>query len=828
MILFRNTIMWLINPLNTLSVLIIILTCSISAMGQNPVVKEVKAHRIPEGTKILLDGMPDEAIWGSAIPATGFVVYEPGFGTVAKQQTQASFLYNDYGLYAGLMMFDTAPDSIFTDLSVRDDEGNTDWIALLLSPANDGQNGYIFEVTAAGVQLDSKIIMDGEADDLSWDAVWYSKTMINDSGWSAEILIPWSAIRFPNNAEQTWDLNLMREVRRYREQSTWSPVDRTRHGFLTQSGKLTDLKDLHTPVRLSLMPYGSAYLQKLTNSNEPSYTFNAGLDLKYGVLNNYTLDMTLVPDFGQVRSDDEIYNFSPHEVKYNDNRPFFTEGTELFTKAGIFYSRRIGKQPSGYYQVYNELETGDSILSNPQETQLINATKFSGRGSNGFAVGVFNAMTREARAHILDASGTEEYFVTQPFTNYNMVALDQSLPYNSYIHFANTNLSQKNYNANVAATAFQFKNRKQKHAFSGDGSWSRQNPIESNREEGYRYGFSLSRISGNIRWNVNHSVVSRDYNPNDMGYLTTTNVASISGSVGYYQFQPRRKMLNHHVVLFSSYNMLHQDYRFTYAQINLRANTTYKNRLSLGGSFEIVPTHMQDYYEARIPGRVFVQPGYLYFGTWLSPDYRKKFLVDLNVSGWKNNDTLQKGYSVSVSPRLRLSNRSIVVAGISLNQELPSVGYTDNAVFADSNIVLFGARNINTLTNTLSANYIVSPLSSFSLRIRHYWVTTHYLRYYALAESGHLVPTGFTGNYNFTLNIFNIDLGYAWNFAPGSYLNVMYKHALFRNEAYKVQTHYLRNWRDMLDSPANNSISVKLIYYIDYETIRRSLKSTEL
>lgn len=792
--------------------------------GQTIHRKSVLAGRIPSGTVIQLDGRIEESIWSSVTPATGFVVYEPGFGQQPKQQTEVYFLYNDYGLYAGLKMPDASPDSIFRDLSVRDDEGNTDWIALLISPSNDGQNGYLFEVTAAGVQVDSKIIMDGEADDISWDAVWYSKVAITESGWSAEFLIPWSALRFPNDAEQSWDLNIMREVRRSREQSTWSPVDRTKHGFMTQSGKLTGLNQLHTPVRLALMPYGSVYLQKFTNAKEPSQTFNAGMDLKYGLWNNYTLDLTLIPDFGQVKSDDEIYNFSPFEVKYNENRPFFTEGTELFSKAGIFYSRRIGKRPDGYYQVYDYMGPGDSLLKNPQETQLINATKFSGRASNGFALGVFNAMTREAGALILDSSGTENYLVTQPFTNYNMVALDQSLVNNSYVHLANTNLSRKGYNANVTATNFQLKNRQQRYAITGEGAWSRIVPEGNTPAFGYRYGLGVSRISGNFRWNIDHSVIGDKYNPNDMGYITATNTATVSGSMGYYQFQPIGKMLNYNIVFYSALNMLHEDYRFTYLQINLRANTTYRNRLSLGGSTEVVPTEMHDYYESRVPGRVFIKPGYFFIQGWLSPDYRKKFLVDINAAVWRNFDTIQKGYSLSLSPRLRLSNRSLLVGSVSLNTELPVIGFTDMVSYNDSSLILFGARNIYTITSTISANYILNPISSFSLRVRHYWVTTQYLRLYALSTDGIPVPTSYTGNYNFTLNIFNIDLGYAWNFAPGSYLNIVYKQALYSRENYKVEHHYIRNWNMMLESPANNSISLKLIYYIDYETIRRNLK----
>jgi hypothetical protein len=806
---------------NYLSILFILITTGATLQAQ-PGKPTVTAVRLPENVTITLDGYLNEAIWHEVKPATGFVVYEPAFGKKPYQETEVYFLYDDYGLQVGFKMHDNAPDSIYKDLSVRDNEGNTDWVALILSPANDGQNGFLFKVTAAGVQIDSKIIMDG--DDESWDAVWYSKTAIVDSGWTAEFLIPWSALRFPNQSAQTWDVNIMREVRRYREVSTWHPVNKKIHGFLPQSGQLTGLNDLKTPVRLALMPYASGYLQKLTNQPNASWTFNAGLDVKYGILNNYTLDVTLIPDFGQVRSDDEVYNFSPHEIRYNENRPFFTEGTELFDKAGIFYSRRVGSRPAGYFNVYSNLQEGEQIVNNPAETQLINATKFSGRDSKGFAIGLFNAMTAPSNAVIADSLGNERNLETQGFTNYNMLLFDQSLKNNSYIHVANTNLYRHDFVANVTATSFQVKDKNQRIAFSGDGAVSQRVASELNADPGYRYGINISKIRGNLRWRVSHATINRHYNPNDMGYQAGNNTSNFYGEVGYYQWKPGRRLLSYNSVLSANYNMLEEDFRFTYLQFNLRGVAVTVKQLWIGYGFEIVPTDFHDYFEARIPGRVFIQPGFTFLRLWTSPDYRKKFLVDLNASGWKSHDGIQQGYTFNAGPRLRLNSRALLLFNVNLNVEKPSLGFADKISVNDTTIVLFGHRNINTVTSTISGNYIVSPQSAFTLRIRHYWVRTEYLDYFQLPLSGYLEPYEYNGDYSFTVNYFNIDLGYSWNFAPGSYLNIVYKNAVYTNNKGIVEHHYLRNWDAILEAPANNSISVKLIYYIDYESIRKNTR----
>jgi len=805
----------------TVLALLILIICFLPLHSQSFERRRVQAFNTEEQGSVIIDGFLDEAVWEQAETATRFTVYDPEFGQVPRQQTNGRFLYSGVGLYIGLEMLDSSPDSILTDLSVRDDMGNADWVGVVLSPSRDGQNGFRFQVSAAGVQYDAKIIMD--RNDVGWDAVWYSKVVITETGWVAEILIPWSALRFPNEPLQEWDLNIIREVRRFREQSTWHPVDRKKHGFLTQSGTLAGLNQLRTPVRLALLPYTSAYMQKYSNDSQPGYFMNAGMDVKYGILNNYTLDITLIPDFGQVRSDDEIYNFSPDEVRYNENRPFFTEGTELFEKAGIFYSRRIGQRPAGYHSVQNSLTESEVVAFNPMETPLINATKFSGRNHKGFAVGLFNAMTGTATAILLDtATGIEREFTSQHFTNYNMVVLDQSLPNNSFVHLANTNVYHKEMSANVTAATFQINDKSRRYSISGNGMVSQRSADATRDPDGFRYGINVRKISGHFRWTLSHVLVSARYNPNDMGYLARNNSANVYGELGYYRFTPVRNMLTYNMVVSGSHNMLQQGFRFTHSQFNLRGGTTYRNRLSLGSSFEFVPGEHHDYYEARTNGRVYIKPGFLFGRMWLSPDYRKRFLTDINLSGWRSNDSEQRGYAISVSPRLRLTSRSLVIMQFAYDKETPSIGYQSKTNLADSTVILFGKREINKLTTSITGNYVVNPLSSFSLRIRHYWVTTEYLGFYVLPESGYPEAIDDETNRDFSVNFFTVDLGYSWNFAPGSYLHVVYKNGI-NNRTSIVQNHYLRNWEQLMDSPGLHSFSLKLIYYLDYETTRQRI-----
>ena len=198
---------------------------------------------------------------------------------------------------------------------------------IAINPFNDGLSDFNFVVTAAGVQADSRTTANGDA--TSWNTVWQSHVNIHDSGWVVEMRIPYMALRFPEEYHEDWGLNILRSIRRNRTVWSWNYIDRTSgYRYEYQAGLLTGIKDIEPPVRLSLMPYVSGYLDNYQGTT--SWDANGGLDLKYGISESFTLDMTLVPDFGQVALDQQFVNFSPFENRFSENRQFFTEGTETF------------------------------------------------------------------------------------------------------------------------------------------------------------------------------------------------------------------------------------------------------------------------------------------------------------------------------------------------------------------------------------------------------------------------------------------------------------------------------------------------------------------
>ncbi|HRZ97708.1 MAG TPA: DUF5916 domain-containing protein, partial [Paludibacter sp.] len=343
-------------------------------------------------TPISIDANLNENIYATAQPAKDFMQIQPFNGKPSYEPSEVYFFYDNNAIYVGAMLYDKK-DSIFNFLSERDNIGMSDYFGVYFDPYNQGQLAFGFFITPAGVQVDIKAskTSDGDVEDGSWDAVWESKTRITDKGWIVEMRIPYSALRFPKNQVNAWGLNMFRNFRRFSSNNSWNFIDRKVGSFINQEGELTGIKNIKPPVRLSLSPYIATYYEPKSNSGSSQFLYKGGLDLKYGITESFTLDMMVIPDFGQIQSDDKDLNLTPYEIYYDEKRQFFTEGTELFQRGNIFYSRRIGASPK--FSADNALKNNEIINYNPSETQLINAVKISGRTNNDWGIGVANAMS---------------------------------------------------------------------------------------------------------------------------------------------------------------------------------------------------------------------------------------------------------------------------------------------------------------------------------------------------------------------------------------------------------------------------------------------------
>ena len=359
-----------------LSTLAFFCFCSIYCLAQTPAPKVLPAKRTTAVIKI--DGRIDEAAWKEAVPATQFVEWRPTPHRVedSTNRTVVYLLYDNTSVYIGGYCYERTRDSISRELIGRDQVGVNDFVGVIFDTYHDKINGVGFYVTPYGEQYDAKYSGSGNEDD-SWNSVWDSESEIHDNGWSFEMRIPYSALRFSNRADQNWGLNITRRRNKTGQQYMWNPIDPKVSGFINQEGVWAGIEKIEPPLRLSLSPYFSAYGNhfpaKKAGVKDWTSSVNGGMDVKYGINEAFTLDMTLIPDFGQVQSDNQVLNLSPFEVQFNENRAFFTEGTELFSKGNLFYSRRIGGTPIHFYNV--PLLNGERIVKNPTESKLINDTK---------------------------------------------------------------------------------------------------------------------------------------------------------------------------------------------------------------------------------------------------------------------------------------------------------------------------------------------------------------------------------------------------------------------------------------------------------------------
>ncbi|WP_018476569.1 DUF5916 domain-containing protein [Pontibacter roseus] len=801
--------------------------------------KQLQALRVSNPLKI--DGVLDEEVWQQAEIATGFIQNRPNPGPMETHPTQVRILYDDVAIYVGAIMNDVSQDSIFKQMGKRDDLGNTDFFGVFFDTYNDQINGFGFFLTPAGVQLDARYSSNGE--DFSWNAVWESNASLQGNTWVAEMRIPYSALRFSNKPEQLWGLNFMRNRQSTRKGYFWNHVDPAINGFVNQWGKLTGIKNVEAPLRLSLTPYVSGYAEKYpqqngdgTTSYKDNFNFSGGMDVKYGINDAFTLDMTLIPDFNQVQSDNQVLNLSPFEVQFNENRPFFMEGTELFNKGDFLYSRRIGGRPVNYLNADEQEELGYTIIENPRETKMINGTKISGRTQSGLGIGVFNAVVGRQYATLEDSEGNQFRKETQPLTNYNIAVFDQSLKNNSYVTLVNTNVMRQGstYDANLTGLLFRVANKSNKYAVDGKAALS-QKYYTGDTRLGHMYSLGAGKVSGNFQYNFTHSMKSDTYDPNDMGINFIRNTVDEDLNLRYNFYQPFWKLLNMNTELGAVYSRRYKPDAFQNFVIYGRVSGTFKNFLSVGTFFNLEPVLTYDFFEPRVEGRYYTFPTNSSIGGWVSSDYRKKLALDVEFSYRTFNEHERRNLDVLVAPRYRVNDKLSFTYSFSRNIRQDDMGFanhfTNYGTTGKEERVLFGLRDVNTVTNALTGSYIFNNRMSLSLRARHYWSKAEYSHFFLLGDKGELLPDGYpTGyyadnekpNHNINFNTFNIDMVYSWWFAPGSEISIVWKNAILHDQQ-EIIPRYPENFTRTITGPQTNSLSIKVLYFIDYQVLKKQL-----
>lgn len=783
--------------------------------------KKIKTTRVTKAPKI--DGVLDDEAWKNAEIAKDFIVFRPDNGSKAPEthKTEVKVIYDDDAIYISATMLDPDPSKIPMEFTNRDNFGQSDVFEVMINPNDDGQNPFQFSVMSSGAQAEARVSAGRR--DFNWNAVWESEAKITNTGWVVEMKIPYRALRFANEKVQSWGFNFRRNARNKNTTYTWNWIDNTKGLWTQYDGLIEDFRDIKPPTRLAFYPYTSGTIDSFDGNSESSGSI--GMDIQYGVTENFTLDATLVPDFGQVGFDDVSLNLGPFEQVFNEQRQFFIEGTELFGKGRLFFSRRIGSTPTGFSAVNDNLGTDEEVIDNPDAVKMLNAIKISGRTKKGLGIGVFNAITEKTEATIKNnITGETRKEVTEPFANYNIIVLDQAFNQNSSVTLINTNVTRDGgfRDGNVTGLLYHVRSKNSKYFI--DGSYKQSNVKENNiNTTGHSFDMSFAKAAGNWQGEIGYNFDDKRYDINDIGVNFRNNRQGFYGRASYRILQPKGNLNNFRISTNWNINYLHSP--GTYTGNNFRLNTFFntKERFSYGGGVNAQIGRQYDFFEPRqgsTSGIFFIKPTRVNVDGFVSTDFRKKFAFDLGA--WKTffpND-VRSGYGMRFSPRYRFSNQLSFSYGFRFNQNYNDQGYV-NEVGSD---IIFGQRDRKTFNNTISAKYNFSVKSSLSLSFRHNWSDVRYeSQFYNLNSSGYLDPNlTYNDNHDINFNSWNVDLNYFWQFAPGSQLIAFYRNSIFSVNENTGQD-FFSNLDNLFNEPKQHIFSLRLVYFIDYNKVKNIL-----
>ena len=824
----------------------LLLSFIITGTAQTPSVLEKKSIIIQKASgPIKIDGDISDIAWKKAAVANKFTEFEPTPFTPerAGNETEVYFLYNNEGLFVGGYLHEKTKDSIAAELTGRDGFGNNDFIGIVLDTYNDKQNGFEYFLSPLNEQYDAKVApnSNGNNEDFAWNAVWQSATKMHNDGWSFEMFIPYSAIRFGKKAIQDWGLNIVRQRRKSGQKLTWQTINPNVNGFLTQEGSIKGFENIKPPVRLQLSPYFSSYYNLNGNAGpdekKSEVLFNGGMDVKYGLNQAFTLDMTLIPDFGQVQTDNLTLNLTPFEQRFSENRAFFTEGTELFNKGDLFYSRRIGGQPLHFYDAYKNADSTEKVIKNPGQSKLINATKISGRTQKGLGVGILNSITKPQYAIVEDVNKKTRKFETDPLTNYNVFVLDQTLKHNSSISFVNTSVwrSGKDYDADVAAALFNFNDKTNTWNVSGQVSIS--NIIATNRKitTGYSHNLTFGKTSGKFNFALFQELTNAKFDKSDLGYFTNNNVLEHGGYAGYNWNKPKGWHNSINMNINGGYSRLvtpidflkRKEFMYQTGRVNYNFNAQTKKlwRIGIGTNYRFADN---DFYEPRDFGRVVKNKGRGAIYSYVQSNDAKKISWSTSASIRYGGNFNRSSFNYGIGGKIRFNSKFSIEENIDVENNKNESGWA-NTIYTDNvanDTIIFSRRNINNVENILNLKYNFNNKMGLSFRARHSFAKVNPQQFYQLDVNGNLNTPDrpFTKNVNQNFNFLAADMLYNWQFSQGSFITLAWKN-IGQNFSRSFEKNYFKNAQNIISGNQFTSFSFRIIYFLDYITFKNKIKN---
>ena len=830
-----------------------------------------------------IDGWLNDKAW-NAVPWEGdFQMYEPYDDRPSTQETQFKIMYDKDHIYVGVRAFDTAPDSIVSRLTRRD-EIDGDMVAFLFDSYHDLQTGFTFVISVAGSKADFYMTNDGSSEDMTWDAVWWAKTQVDDQGWTAEVKIPFTQLRFDKNGGGTWGLQVAREIYRNNETDFWQPVSKEAPGFVHLFGEINGLQDIDPKKQAEITPYlvaGSEWFEKEPENpyrvDGTKHHLNGGVDAKIGITNNFTLDLTVNPDFGQVEADPSEVNLTAFETFFEEQRPFFIEGKNIFDyslgmadRNNLFYSRRIGRRP----QHYPNMVEGE-YTDIPQATKILGAAKITGKTKNGLSVGIMESVTAKETAVI--KNGQERSETVEPLTNYfagtvskefnkgntilgGMVTSTKRFTDEEHLDYLHTS-------ALSAGVDFQqyFADRSYSISLSAYGSQvngseealirTQQSPVhffqrpdaehlslDSTRTSLSGYGANLSfrKTSGRFNFGGFVNLNSPGLELNDMGFLSSTDEALQVLWAGY-SFNEPFSIFRSARISMNQYNLWDFGGTHQLSGFNINGFAQFKNLWNAMFYWD-VDTDMIRNSELR-GGPSMIIPGGNSAMLSVSTNSRKKLSFEVDGSLHVGNEESSTMYGIDFDVTYKPINNLSLSLYPEFSVRKSQLQYVSQKHFTNDERYIFGSIDQKTFSMSLRLDLILSPeltiqfwgqpfiasgdYSEFkyitdshgeNLTDRFYTYGADEITYDDAFSSYSVTETGSGLSYGFGDPDFNVkeflsNLVFRWEYRSGSYLYLVWSQTRSGYDPWGY-FHFGDDFMDMWDAHPTNVLMMKLSYRI--------------
>ena len=787
--------------------------------------KKITAIRV-SNENIKIDGILDENAWDVAATSEGFIQNEPDEGEPATEKTTVQVAYDDHAIYIAMVAYEKDPSEITSFLTRRDAESPCDIMAVIIDSYDDKRTAFIFGVNPSGVKLDGQMGNQGNLDN-NWDAVWDVKTKISQHGWVAEFEIPLSQLRFPNKEVQTWGFQAARIKNKNHETDFWQFIPKDAGAFVSRFGRLNGLHNLPQPRRLQILPYvvssGNFFPREQGNPfrNGPFMDHRIGGDIKYGITSNITLDMTINPDFGQVEADPSEVNLTAYETFFEEKRPFFIEGSQIYNygigigdgdmgQETLFYSRRIGRRPQHQPDV-----SDDGYIDQPQWTNIWGAAKISGKTRHGWSIGMLEVVTGEMKADVKDYDRRYKEII-EPWTNYFLVRTQKDfqegrttiggIVTNVLRDMPNGDLNWLNRSATAGGIDFSHRTKGDNYIIQAsvlashikgdkeaiddaqtssvryfqrpDADYIRYDPNRTSLA-GYGGSWYAGKIAGG-HWRFGTGGLTRSpgFEANDMGYMRSADETIVFAHGGYHEFKPGKVFRDFHLntSIYSVYNY-GRDRILSGANINI--NARFLNYWGLfGGINKDSETFNTNFLRG---GPAVMTPGQLRWWLGGHSDQQKRFSVFVRSSF--SND-FQGSHSLQISPEVifRPSGRFNMSFSVGYNPSINDRQYVDDVWKNNQRHYVFARLDMKTFYLTTRLNYSFTPDLSLQFYGMPFIAAARYSDYREVVNprakkyENRFQGYSWEDNNDFNFKEFRANFVVRWEYKPGSTLFLVWSH----------------------------------------------------